>query len=59
LYKTELINPGKPWRNAAHVEVETAAYLRWFNYERLFEFCGDIRLFAFEGVDGVGASLPG
>jgi len=42
LYKTELINPGKPWRNAAHVEVETAAYLPWFNYERLFEFCGDI-----------------
>ena len=42
LYKTELINPGKPWRNAAHVETETAAYLRWFNYDRLYEFCGDI-----------------
>jgi putative transposase len=42
LYKTELINPGKPWRNATHVEVETAAYLRWFNYDRLYEFCGDI-----------------
>jgi putative transposase len=42
LYKTELINPGKPWRDATHVEVETATYLRWFNYDRLYEFCGDI-----------------
>ena len=42
LYKTELINPGKPWRGAVHVETETAAYLRWFNYDRLYEYCGDI-----------------
>lgn len=42
LYKTELINPGKPWRDAVHVETETAAYLRWYNYDRLYEYCGDI-----------------
>ena len=42
LYKAELINPGKPWRNAAHVEMETATYLRWYNYDRLYEYCGDI-----------------
>ena len=42
LYKTELTKPGKPWRDAVHVETETAAYLRWFNYDRLYEYCGDI-----------------
>lgn len=42
LYKTELINPGKPWRNATQVEVEAAAYLRWFNNDRLYEFCRNI-----------------
>ena len=42
LYKAELINPGKPWRNAAHIEIETATYLRWYNYDRLYEYCGDI-----------------
>lgn len=48
LYKTELINPGKPWRDAVHVETETAAYLRWFNYDRLYEYCGDIPPAEFE-----------
>ena len=28
LYKTELIKPRRPWRNAAHVEAETAAYVQ-------------------------------
>ncbi len=42
LYKTELINPGKPWRDAVHVEAGTATYLHWFNYDRLYEYCGDI-----------------
>jgi putative transposase len=42
LYKTELIKPRRPWRNAAHVEAETAKYLDWFNNRRLYEYCGDM-----------------
>lgn len=42
LYKTELIKPRRPWRNAAHVSAETAAYVDWFNNRRLYEYCGDI-----------------
>ena len=42
LYKTELIKPRRPWRNANHVEAETAAYLDWFNNRRLYEYCGDM-----------------
>ena len=42
LYKTELIKPRRPWRNAAHVEAETAKYLDWFNNRRLYEYCGDV-----------------
>jgi putative transposase len=42
LYKTELIKQHGPWRNAAHVEAETADYLHWFNHDRLYEYCGDM-----------------
>ncbi len=42
LYKTELIKQRGPGRDVAHVEAETADYLRWFNNERLYEFCGDM-----------------
>ena len=42
LYKTELIKPWRPWRDAAHVSAETAAYVDWFNSRRLYEYCGDI-----------------
>jgi putative transposase len=42
LFKTELIKPRRPWRNANHVEAETAAYLDWFNNRRLYEYCGDM-----------------
>lgn len=42
LYKTELIKPRRPWRNAAHVAAETATYLDWFNNQRLYEYCGDM-----------------
>jgi len=42
LYKTELIKPRRPWRNAAHVAAETATYLDWFNNGRLYEYCGDM-----------------
>jgi putative transposase len=42
LYKTELIKPRRPWRNAAHVSAETAGYIDWFNNRRLYEYCGDM-----------------
>jgi len=42
LYKTELIKPRRPWRNAEHVSAETASYVDWFNNKRLYEYCGDI-----------------
>jgi putative transposase len=42
LYKTELIKPRRPWRNAAHVSAETATYVDWFNNRRLYEYCGDL-----------------
>ncbi len=42
LYKTELIKPRRPWRNAAHVSAETATYVDWFNNQRLYEYCGDM-----------------
>ena len=35
LYKTELIRPRGPWRNAEHLEIETLAYNEWFNHRRL------------------------
>ena len=34
LYKTELIARRGPWRDLAHVEMETAGYLHWFNHRR-------------------------
>ena len=41
LYKTELIKPQWPWRNANHVEAETATYLDWINDRRLYESSAD------------------
>ena len=31
LYKTELVGRRGPWRDLAHVEMDTAGYLHWFN----------------------------
>jgi putative transposase len=42
LYKTELIKPPGPWRNAEHVELATLEYTDWFNHRRIYETCGDI-----------------
>ena len=42
LYKTELINPHKPWRTIDEVEYATAKWVAWFNHHRLYEHCGDI-----------------
>jgi putative transposase len=42
LYKTELISRRGPWRDLAHVEMETAGYLHWFNHRRIHSAIGDI-----------------
>ena len=40
LYKTELIRAQGPWRTADQVELATAAWVAWWNAERLHEACG-------------------
>ena len=40
LYKTELIDTGRTWTDRGHVERETAAYIHWFNTERLHSSLG-------------------
>ena len=42
LYKTELIKPRGPWRTVEQVELATAEWVDWFNFSRLYEYCGDI-----------------
>ena len=42
LFKTELINPGGPWRTAKQVEAATLHYVHWFNHHRLLEVNGDL-----------------
>jgi putative transposase len=42
LYKTELVNRRGPWRDLAHVEMETAGYVQWFNQRRIHSAIGDI-----------------
>ena len=42
LYKTELIARRGPWRDLAHVEMETAGYLHWFNHRRIHSAIGDV-----------------
>src|SRR6266536_2913803 len=41
LYKTELIARRGPWRDLAHVEMETAGYCHWFNFRRIHSAIGD------------------
>ena len=42
LYKAELINRKGPWRSVEQVELETAAWVHWWNAQRLHGACGDI-----------------
>ena len=41
-YKTELINPEGPWRNAEQVELATLEWVWWFNTERPHESIDDL-----------------
>jgi len=48
LYKTELIRARGPWRTADQVELATAAWVAWWNADRLHSACGDIPPAEFE-----------
>jgi putative transposase len=48
LYKTELIRPRGPWRNAEEVELATLPYVDWFNNTRLHTEIGDVPPAEFE-----------
>jgi putative transposase len=50
LYKTELIRARGPWRTADQVELATAAWVAWWNEERLHSACGDIPPAEFEAA---------
>jgi len=42
LFKTELINPNRPWKTVDQVEIATLHYVDWFNNSRLYEENCDI-----------------
>jgi putative transposase len=50
LYKTELIRAQGPWRTADQVELATAAWVAWWNDQRLHSACGDIPPAEFEAA---------
>jgi len=51
LYKTELIRRHQgPWRSADEVELATAAWVHWWNTERLHEACGYLPPAEFEAA---------
>ncbi len=50
LYKAELINHRGPWRTVEQVELATAAWVDWWNRQRLHSACGDIPPAEFEAA---------
>jgi putative transposase len=42
LFKTELINPGRPWRDGDAVEIATLGWVDWHNHTRLHSACHDL-----------------
>ena len=48
LYKTELINPKRPWRTIDDVEYATFEYVDWFNNQRLHSENGHVPPAEFE-----------
>ena len=50
LYKTELIRARGPWRTADQVELATAAWVAWWNQQRLHGACGDVPPAEFEAA---------
>ena len=52
LYKTELVRgPGRgPWQTVDELELQTLAWIRWHNSERLHGYLGDVSPAEFEGA---------
>lgn len=50
LYKTEVIEQLRPWRNAIAVELETLSWVEWFNNRRLLGPIGNIPPAEFEAM---------
>ena len=50
LYKTELIRGRGPWRTVDQLELATAAWVAWWNAQRLHGACGDIPPAEFEAA---------
>ena len=48
LYKAELIRRRKRWRTLGELELATAAWVHWYNTERLHGTCGDVPPAEFE-----------
>jgi putative transposase len=42
LYKAELIYRQGPWKTVEHVELATAAWVNWWNTQRLHSACGNV-----------------
>lgn len=42
LYKTECIQPNKPWKTSEEVEIATLEWIDWWNQRRLLSSIGDI-----------------
>ena len=50
LYKAELIHRRERWRSVDEVELGTAAWVAWWNEERLHTACGDVPPAEFEAA---------
>jgi putative transposase len=50
LYKAELINRRGPWRTLDQLELATAAWVHFWNADRLHSACGDIPPAEFEAA---------
>lgn len=58
LYKTEVIEQLRPWRNAIAVELETLSWVEWFNNRRLLGPIGNIPPAEFEAMYDQQAASP-
>jgi transposase InsO family protein len=58
LYKTEVIEQLRPWRNAIAVELETLSWVEWFNNRRLLGPIGSIPPAEFEAMYDQQAASP-
>jgi transposase InsO family protein len=58
LYKTEVIEQLRPWRNAIAVELETLSWVEWFNSRRLLGPIGNIPPAEFEAMYDQQAASP-